>query len=105
MSVFDEPWTAEELAEVEACRVRTGVQVMATAMKIEGFPTIHELAKMGTTNHQGFGYFETVGPGWKMEWCGGGAMHRTSTGKAYTPVFIEGVVEAFEEKAGEARIT
>lgn len=98
----EETWTTEDLAEMEALRVKAGVQVMATAMKIDGFPTIHELAKMGATNHCGFGFFETVGPGWKMEWCGGGAMHRTSTGKAYTPVFIEGLVEAFEEKKGEA---
>lgn len=95
---MNDEWTAEDLAEMEAARVRAGVQVMATAVKIDGFPTIHELAKMGTTNHLGFGYFETIGPNWNMEWNGGGAMYRTTSGKAFTPVFVEGIVEAFKEK-------
>lgn len=104
MSVFDETWTAEDLAEVEVNRKRTGAAAMATAMKIDGFPTIHEIAKLGDTKHQGFGFFETFGPNWTLRWCGGGAMYRTASGKAYTPVMLEGPGNPFEEKAGEARI-
>ena len=101
----EETWTAEDLAEIEAMRVRAGVRVMATALKVEGFPTIHEIAKLGTTHHMGFGYFETVGPNWKLMWNAGGAMARTASGKAYTPVFLEGLGDPFREQRDESRRT
>ena len=98
MNVFNEPWTAEELAEMEVNYKRTGAAAMATAVKIDGFPTIHEIAKLGETHHRGFGFFETFGPNWTLRWCGGGAMDRTASGKAYTPVMLEGTGNPFEEK-------
>lgn len=99
----DENWTEEDLAEMEVNRVRTGAPRMATAVKLDGFPTIHEIAKLGVTVHHGFGYFSTTGPDWKLEWNGGGAMYRTTSGKAYTPVFVEGSGNPFEESTNEAR--
>ena len=93
----EETWTAEDLAEMEVNKRRTGAPVMATAVKIDGFPTIHEIAKLGTTHHMGFGYFETIGPDWKLMWNGGGAMYRTASNKAYTPVFVEGSGNPFNE--------
>lgn len=97
-------WPAEDMAEMEANHKRTGAAAMATAVKIDGFLTIHEIAKLGETRHQGFGFFETTGPNWKLRWCGGGAMYRTASGKAYTPVMLEGTGNPFEEKVGEDRI-
>lgn len=91
-------WTAEDLAEMTATCTKLKAACVATAMEVDGFKTIHELAKLGETHHQGFGFFETIGPNWTLRWCGGGAMYRTASGKAYTPVTLEGPGNPFEEK-------
>lgn len=90
-------WTQADLDEMMAAQDKAGAAGIATAEKIEGLPTIHELGAMGKTTFLGDGFFETTGYGpapdvrtlgkpWRMTWSGGGAMRSTSSGKSYTLV-------------------
>ncbi|CDS48897.1 hypothetical protein [Polaromonas sp. CG9_12] len=88
-------WSVEELNELLEKAHQGDMVAISNGGGIPGVPTLQDIGELGATRHVGMGMFETSGTDdkgkpWKINWDGGGAMNRLTSGKPYTNVSLNG---------------
>ena len=88
-------WNVEELNELLEKAHDGDFVAISNAGGIPGVLSIGDIGELGSTRHVGMGMFETSGTDasskrWTLNWDGGGAMNKLTSGKPYTNVAKSG---------------